>query len=50
MGRLGTVQSCYPRNFRPAVVLVVLGLLVACTTTTTGNGTGAGRKYPATFA
>ena len=33
-------------KFRPAVVLVVLGLLVACTTTTTGNGTGADGNTP----
>jgi pimeloyl-ACP methyl ester carboxylesterase len=33
-------------KFRPAVVLVALGLLVACTTTTTGDGTGADGNTP----
>ena len=33
-------------KFRPAVVLVALGLLVACTTTTAGNGSGADRVTP----
>jgi len=33
-------------KFRPAVVLVALGLLVACTTTTTGNGRGNDGNTP----
>ncbi len=33
-------------NFRPAVVLAAVGLLVACTTTTSGRGTGGAGDTP----